>query len=735
MRRIKNINNDWKFTKEEIDINNLEKYKLEEITLPHTWNNKDGQDGGNDYYRGKCYYVKELSELNSTESEYWIEFNGVAMSSDVYLNNKHVGHHDGGYSIFRVNITDVIEERNTLVVTADNSKNRSVYPQKADFTFYGGIYRDVNIIEVPKAHFALGFYGTPGMKITPRVNGNEADVKFEIYTENVVDSSKVTIEVEGIGNIEAIIRNQKAEAIMKIENVRKWDGMNDPFLYHCKATLESGDVITQDFGCRTFKMNPDRGFILNDREYRLCGVSRHQDRWAVGNAISKEMMEEDIAIIKEMGANTIRLAHYQHDQYFYDLCDQYGMIVWVEIPYITEHMPEANENTHSQMTELVVQNYNHPSIVCWGLSNEITAAGGVSEDVISNHKVLNDICHNLDKTRPTVMAHAFMLEPENDFAHISDIMSYNLYYGWYLGELEGNDRFFDEFRKKYPNEVIGLSEYGADANPAYQSPNPERGDWTESYQAVYHEHLLKMWSDRPYIWSMHCWNMFDFAADGRNEGGKPGQNQKGLVTFDRKIRKDAFFIYKAYLSKEPFVYLTGRRYVDRVEEVTEIKVYSNQPEISLFVDGKLVETQASDKIFKFKLIIFGEHEIEAVSGELKDTILIKKVEKPNLSYTFSGEIVNWFDKKEEMEREGYYSIFDTISDLRESPEALIVYDEVLATARKGYGDVAKNIHMPESVKKIMYASPLEKILKQAQKSFSFEDVKVINQKLNNIRKI
>ena len=337
-----------------------------------------------------------------------------------------------------------------------------------------------------------------------------------------------------------------------------------------QATLDSGDAVEANFGCRTIAFDAEKGFILNGRPYRLCGAARHQDRQGLGNALTEKEHDEDMALLREMGANTVRLAHYQHAQYFYDLCDKYGLVAWAEIPYITEHIPEGRANTLSQMTELVVQNYNHPSIVCWGLSNEITGSGK-TEDLVENHKLLNDLCHKLDATRPTTMAHIFMLDANDPLVFLPDIRSYNLYYGWYVGEWEQNDAWFDEFHKNHPDAVIGLSEYGADANPAYQSAKPAKGDWSEGYQAVYHEHMLKMWADRPYIWAMHCWNMFDFGADGRDEGGKPGQNQKGLVTFDRKTKKDAFYIYKAYLSKEPFVHICGRRYADRAESETEIQ--------------------------------------------------------------------------------------------------------------------------------------------------------------------
>jgi beta-galactosidase len=391
------------------------------------------------------------------------------------------------------------------------------------------------------------------------------------------------------------------------------------------------------------------------------------------------------------------------------------------------------------MTELVVQNYNHPSIVCWALSNEITATGGVNDDMVANHHRLNDLVHQLDKTRPTSMAHVFMLDPNDPFVFLPDIRSYNLYFGWYVGDLEQNDSFFDSFHQAHPDTVIGLSEYGADANPAYQNGKPEKGDWSEGYQAIYHEHLLEMWSKRPYIWAMHCWNMFDFGADGRDEGGKPGQNQKGLVTIDRRTKKDAFYIYKAYLSSEPFVHLCGRRYVDRTEAETEIKVYSNQPAVTLLVDGKALETQTDNKIFRFRIPLTGTHTIQAVSGPLQDTMTIRKVEQTNESYTKPGtKVENWFDREDEIVKEGYFSIKDSMGAVKAHATAAAALNELLAPLQakiiEAYGDVAKNVQIPPEMQAMMDRMSVEASLKQMGKLVTPAFVHKLNAALNAIKK-
>ncbi len=730
MRKKKPFNEGWYFQGQ--DNGTSKNYT---ITLPHTWNAEDGQDGGNDYYRGTCRYTKKFPcpTLEPGE-EAWLEFEGAAMTAEVYLNDRKLARHEGGYSTFRVNITEALMAENLLTILVNNGKNRTVYPQKADFTFYGGLYREVSLIIVPSSHFVLDYYGSPGIKVTPKLSANLkiAEVTVEAWVSGFTKCVKFT--VDGKAQDTEII-NGYAKCVFMLPEVHLWDAVEDPYLYAARAELETGDAIETTFGCRSIAYDPEKGFLLNGRPYRLCGAARHQDRQGLGSALTKAEHDEDMALMLEIGANTVRLAHYQHSQYFYHLCDKYGMIVWAEIPYITEHMPEGRENTISQMTELIVQNYNHPSIVCWGLSNEITATGGVNDDMVENHKLLNDLCHKLDATRPTTMAHAFMLDFNDPFVMLSDIRSYNLYFGWYLGEAEQNNQWFDDFHAAHPDAVIGLSEYGADANPQYQTSAPERGDWTESYQAVYHEHMLRMWSERPYIWGMHCWNMFDFGADGRNEGGKPGQNQKGLVTFDRKTKKDAFYVYKAYLSKDPFVYLCNRRYQDRLESLTEVKVYSNQPYVELYVDGKKFDKKIGDKIFKFYVPICSQHKIEAKAGNCIDTITIRKVEQIDPTYVKEvSEIINWFDKPEEVMREGYFSIFDSMEDMKKSPAAAVLLEDVMVELKKAYGDVAQDVVMPESLQRQMDKLPLESLLKQGGNTFTPAMVKQLNARLNQIRK-
>ncbi|MBE5743490.1 MAG: glycoside hydrolase family 2 protein [Clostridiales bacterium] len=664
MRKIINLNKDWLFTKDTTDITIRDG---KQIDLPHTWNAEDGYDGGNDYFRGSCLYVKTLEKKDLPVADlYYLEFRGANSSADVFVGGEKLAHHDGGYSTWRVDITAQIKEVTEIAVIVDNSPNEIVYPQMADFTFYGGIYRDVNLICVNNSHFDLDYFGGSGLVITPTVVGSDAKVDVQVYAKNLKEGQKFVYTVYDREENE-LERKETTEqsATFELKNVHLWNGRKDPYLYCLEVEIvENGEVldnVCNRFGCRTFKIDPNNGFILNGEEYPLRGVSRHQDRFGVGNALLPEHHREDIDLIMEVGATTIRLAHYQHDQYFYDLCDEKGLVIWAEIPYISRHMPTGRENTISQMKELVVQNYNHPSIVVWGLSNEISIAGS-DNDLLENHRILNDLVHDMDKTRLTTIAAVSMCKMDDPYLQIPDVVSYNHYFGWYGGDTSMNGPWFDKFHAMHPNIPIGCSEYGCEALN-WHSSNPFQGDYTEEYQAFYHEELIKQLFTRKYIWATHVWNMFDFGADARAEGGENGQNHKGLVTMDRKYKKDSFYAYKAWLSDEPFVHLCGKRYIDRVEDVTKVTVYSNQPEVELFVNGESIgKKSAPDHFFYFDVKNVGESVIVAKAGDLSDEGKIRKVEVFNEDYRLKeqGAILNWFDVEAP---EGRFSLNDKISDI------------------------------------------------------------------------
>ena len=668
MRNVLNINEGWQFIKDCTDpsVND----GAIAVNLPHTWNATDGQDGGNDYFRGSCIYKKTISKTMIEGEEIYLEICGANSSADVYLNGKALAHHDGGYSTWRVNITDELGDGEAeLAIHLNNAPNDFVYPQMADFTFYGGLYRNVNLIGVASTHFDLDYYGAPGIKVTPEIAGSNANVEIEVYAKALADGDVVRYTVfDKDSNTVATVDSADTKVNLEIENVTLWNARKNPYLYTATAEIVRGGEIVDNvktrFGCRTFKIDPERGFILNGEEYPLRGVSRHQDRLGIGNALLPEHHKEDIDLILEVGATTIRLAHYQHDQYFYDLCDETGLVIWAEIPYISKHMPGGRENTVNQMKELISQNYNHASIVVWGLSNEISIAGA-DADLIENHNILNDLCHEMDKTRLTTVACVSMAKMDDPYVHISDVVSYNHYFGWYGGDTSMNGPWFDKFHEKYPEKPIGISEYGCEALNWHTS-DPKQGDYTEEYQAYYHEELIKQLFSRPYIWATHVWNMFDFGADARAEGGENGQNHKGLITMDRKYKKDAFYAYKAWLSSDPFVHLCGKRYIDRVEDVTKVTVYSNLPEVELYVNGELLEKQTSDNhFFYFNVKNEGETLIVAKAGEFTDEGTIRKVDSMNMDYVLveKGAVLNWFDV---VAPEGRYSLNDKLGDIMKS---------------------------------------------------------------------
>ncbi len=736
MRKTVNFNADWLFAKQ-ADLSDKTA-----VTLPHTWNAEDGMDGGSDYYRARCYYVKEFEKASLPEADkYYLEIRGANSSADVKLNGEHLAHHDGGYSTWRVDITVHLKDANSLTIEVDNAPNETVYPQVADFTFYGGLYRDVNIICVNDSHFDLDYYGGTGLKITPAVNGANADVEVEVYLTNAKPEHTVRYTLYDRDEaVVAAVTSSDTKVVLPIENVHLWHGRKDPYLYCCEVELLEGeyviDSVCSRFGCRTFRVDPEKGFILNGEEYPLRGVSRHQDRIGFGNALKPEHHEEDIDLIMEVGATTIRLAHYQHDQYFYDLCDEKGLVIWAEIPYISRHMPTGRENTISQMRELITQNYNHASIVCWGLSNEITISGA-TKDLYENHVILNDLCHEMDKTRPTTIACVSMCDISEAYVHIPDLVSYNHYFGWYGGDTDMNGPWFDNFHATYPDTPIGCSEYGCEALNWHTS-NPTQGDYTEEYQAYYHEELIKQLFSRKYMWATHVWNMFDFGADGRDEGGEGGQNHKGLITIDRKYKKDSFYAYKAWLSDEKFVHLCGKRYIDRVEDVTKVTVYSNMPEVELFANGEsLGKKTAEDHFFYFDVPNVGETHLIAVAGELKDESDIRKVAEFNEAYRLveKNAVINWFDVTT---REGYFSINDKLGDIFKSFRGKITLGLFMKNLMPKKGaKVAGDFEMSADMMKMMNSFTvlrLSSMVGMANITISKEQLLDLNKKLNKIKK-
>jgi len=662
---------------------------LAPVALPHTWNAFDGQDGGNDYWRGIGTYEIDLPNPTPGKKQY-IEIQGANHVATVYCNGKELGTHKGGFSTFRFDLTSAMKKTgNVLTVVVTNAVS-DIYPQTADFTFYGGLYRDINFVEVNDTHFDLLKHGTDAVFVTPHCSGK---TRLDLFPVNAAGCTLTVALKDAEGNVVgtgAAEAEDHANILIDVKNPHLWDGMADPYCYSAEASIVKGeevlDTVTVLYGYRSFHVDPNTGFWLNGKNVPLRGVSRHQDRLDKGWAVSKADHEEDIALIKEVGANTIRLAHYQHDQYFYTLCDKTGFALWAEIPFISKFIPTeaAYENTISQMTELVAQNYNHPAIFFWGISNEILI-GADNEPLRKNLRDLAKLAKSMDPSRLTTLAQVSGTPMDSEHNYITDVVSYNHYFGWYGGDVHQNGPWFDAYHKLNPDIPLGVSEYGVENIVKWHSATPMNHDYTEEYANFYHHEMLKTFASRPYLWSTHVWNMFDFAADARNEGGIQGRNDKGLVTYDRKLKKDAFFIYKAYWTKEPMVYIAGRRWVDRAPEERNITVYTNCENVTLIVNGTEVESKAAVDhavVFENVDLLDGGNTVTVVSGDASDTVTFNGVAEHNADYTLPDiaaamAVGNWFDEVADNEDsdeivviDGYYSVDDTAGETLANEECL-----------------------------------------------------------------
>lgn len=754
MRNVINLNQDWKFIQQDAGLPESLPADWQTVQLPHSWNAIDGQDGNGAYDRGRYWYAKtfETPKQPLTGGKVYVEVLAAGQQATVYVNGTEVTYHEGGYSIFRADITALCKEEgeNLLVIACSNEYKDSVYPQSADFTFYGGLYRGVNLISVPDAHFDLEYYGGPGIQVTPKpCDCGGATFEITSYAKNIDENFTVLYTITDAEDKEVASGCRPADSTgitLYVPDAQKWE-IDSPYLYTVKATLqrrnEAYDEISVKVGVRSFSCDPDKGFVINGKETPLRGVSRHQDMLYKGNALTREDHYRDAALIKELGANTIRLAHYQHSQDFYDACDEMGFVVWAEIPFISvfNKDPEAHQNCISQLKELIIQNYNHPSICFWGISNEILI-GGISEKLVENHKELNALAKELDATRLTTIAHVSMTPVESPMHGITDVESYNHYFGWYGGKMEDNGPWLDNFHKVHPDICVGVSEYGCEGIITYHGPNPACKDYSEEYQALYHEHMAKVLDERPWLWSSHVWNMFDFGCAARNEGGVAGRNNKGLMTIDRKTKKDSYYIYKAYWNKEPMVHLCGKRYAQRAGETTQIRVYSNLPTVTLYLNGEKVGEQTAEKVFVFDVALAdGFNTIVAEAGDLKDSMTLEKVEKepsiyvlPEVNERAEG-VANWFkavgdlDLKAPMEfPEGMYSIKDTMEELAKNAEAV----KIAATAFKLTMNMT--VKPGEGMWDMMKSMTLEKVGEMAGSLVPEGFMESINAQLNKIKK-
>ena len=642
---------------------------FETVTIPHTWNALDGHVG-KEYWRGIGNYQMDLPNPTPGKRQY-IEIRGANHVATVYCNGRELGTHKGGFSTFRYELTDAMKKEDTVLQVSVTNAEGNIYPQHADFTFYGGLYRDVYFVEAEDSHFDLMKNGSDAIFISAYSGGT---TRADLFVEKP-EGCQIRLELlTGEGNV---VFDEIADAQTHtyfntvVENPHLWHSMEDPYLYTARATLlrdgQEIDQVATTYGYRSFRFDADRGFILNGKVYPLHGVCRHQDRENMGWAITKKEHDEDAEMIREIGANTVRLAHYQHDQYFYDLCDKIGFAVWAEIPYISHHLPgkEAYDVTMSMMQELIAQCYNHPSIITWGIANEITIYN-ICEEQYRNLCDLNALVKRLDPSRPTTMAQLSRLDILDQQIQITDIQSYNIYHGWYTNTVAENGPFLDNFHATHPDRVLGVSEYGVENLLMWHSAQPFNHDYTEEYANFYHHELLKCFAERPWLWATHVWNMFDFAAALRNEGGVKGKNNKGLVTYDRKIKKDAFYIYKAYWTKEPMIHIAGRRFANRAPGERNVTVYTNCDAVTLYLNGVEVGTRkAVDHAVVFPEVALqsGENVLTVKGNGAEDTISLYGVEEHDAAYDLPDllsamQVGNWFveqDEQEDYGEDGYHS--------------------------------------------------------------------------------
>ncbi len=642
------INQDWNFRfSHQVDKNSSRR-----VDLPHTWNAQDALSGKPDYKRGIGNYDKKLFIRSEWKGKrLFLRFEGANCVSNVFINGKQIGEHRGGYGAFIFEITDKVNygKNNTVLVRVNNGEQLDVMPLVGDFNFYGGIYRDVHLLVTEDICISPLDYASPGVYLFQQhVGEKQAAVLARINLSNgtehprqatlrlqVKEGDKVVYQADKKVTVAPHTSVQPEEMSFTLLNPRLWNGREDPFMYQTVITLVKDgkeiDKVEQPLGLRYYATDADRGFFLNGKHLPLHGVCRHQEWAEVGNALRPMHHEEDTRLMLEMGVNAIRLAHYPQATYMYDLMDRNGIVTWAEIPFVGPggyadkgfvDQPSFRENGKEQLKEMIRQHFNHPSICFWGLFNELKENG---DNPLEYIKELNVLAHQEDPTRPTTSAS----NQGGAINFITDNIAWNRYDGWYGATPATLASWLDKTHQAHPEIKIAISEYGAGASIYHQQDSlvqTSPGSWwhPENWQTEYHIQNWKIISERPYVWGSFVWNMFDFGAAHRTEGDRPGINDKGLVTHDRKVKKDAFYFYKANWNPEPMVYIAGHRSVNRVKPVTEVQIFSNCAEVTLKVNGQIIKKMQPDGvkvcIFKDIRLKKGENNIEVSAKNGKRVI-------------------------------------------------------------------------------------------------------------------
>jgi beta-galactosidase len=682
MNRI-SLNAGWQFIKLPRGIPvERENLDWETVSLPHTWYREE------DPYHGLVLYRREIG-VGKAWKKAFLEFEGADQRCRVFVNGKEIGEHNGAYARFRFPVPEAALKSGELRIEAllDNRVSADVSPNFGDFTIFGGLYRNVNLLVTSEDHFDYCYYGTDGVIARAAVQDDGSGLlALEPHVCTEREDACIVYTLTGPeGELAAESTAPAKESVsLRVPEPKLWNGKKAPELYTLRAELqidgETADEAEIRVGFRTVSMSPDDGLRLNGEHIKLCGVAKHQDRAGVFSAVSREQIDEDFALIREIGANAIRLSHYQHPQHTYDRCDEDGLLCWAEVPMLkmTEN-GALYANIEQQLIELVLQNIHHPSIFCWGIQNEI----GMFRDAPFMHeecRVLTALAKRLDPNRLVTAANLYNVKPASQLNAITDMVGYNLYFGWYYGEMPDYSKYLDNYHAQRPEMPLGISEYGVDCNVKLHSETPRVKDYSEEFQALWHETVYPVLQSKDYLWGSFIWNMFDFSSDRRSEGGVKYINGKGLVSHDRTLRKDAFYYYKAKWSAEPFVHLCARRFVKRCRETVDVKVYTNQNAVTLFVNGAERETLSNNGngtvLFRDVALEPGENRLKAVSGELADSLIFERVEIAEESYRLpeetSGPVRNWFLSDDDTVKEGYYSIMDTAEDVLSGARSVLV---------------------------------------------------------------
>ena len=652
------------------------------LSLPHTWYSEA------DAYQGLAVYEKAVTRENGWKKAF-LSFEAADQSCRVFVNGHPAGSHRGGYSRFRLPIPEAAlgDDVWNIRVYVENSQNEDIAPSFGDFTVYGGLYRGVDLLICEESHFERCYYGTDGLILRASVDDQGRGI-LAAEPHVICGDENAKIEYNLYDETGALARSAEgaihAPITLTVDHPLLWNGLGHAPLYTLRAVLQvqghAADEVSIRTGFRAIQVTPDRGLLLNGKKTPLHGVAKHQDRAGCYCAVSEAHIREDFNIIGEIGANAVRLSHYQHPQTAYDRCDEMGLLAWAEIPMLKmTESPALMENTQQQLTELILQNIHHPSIFCWGIQNEIAMFRDAPYMHEKCHK-LHALVKALDPNRCSTAANLYPLKASSHLNEITDMVGYNIYFGWYYGDMQDFGPYLDQMHAARPGLPFGISEYGVDANLALHAEEPKVKDYSEEYQALWHETVYPQIESKEYLWGSFVWNMFDFCSARRNEGGQKHLNAKGLVSHDRRIRKDAFYYYKARWSADPFVHLCAKRFEKRAQAAIDVKCYTNQPSVQLLLNGKYFASAAvrnGTAIFRQVPLQMGNNPVTVTAGDYIDQCVWQRVREPEAGYHLPDEdagtaVRNWFLAEDDVRKEGYFSIQNTAQELLDNSETKAV---------------------------------------------------------------